>query len=262
MNIIKLTLLTLLFSLTSVYARDAKLELGIAVASLSYPDYLGSKSTQILSLPIPYLRYRSEYFRIDEDGLSSKLFGIKGLRLDISVNGSLPASSDNNDAREGMPDLDLTGEIGPKIIYNIYEHGVAQLEFELPIRAVLSTDLSTIKYRGITSTPQLKYSLKYSEIEFTLRSGLIFSNQDYNSYFYEVSDEYQTSTREIYKAEAGFGGFRNRVGVSYQKNEWWMGAFISHFNLSSAIYSESALIETETALYMGVSVAYIFYTEL
>ncbi len=42
----------------------------------------------------------------------------------MSISGSLPASSENSDAREGMPDLNLTGEVGPKLVYNIFEHGV------------------------------------------------------------------------------------------------------------------------------------------
>ena len=175
------TFLTTLFLCSSAYARDAKLELGLGVASISYPDYLGSASRQLLTIPVPHIRYRGEYIRIDEDGVSGKLFGINGLRLDISISGSLPASSENSTAREGMPDLDLTGEVGPKLVYNIFEQGVALLEFELPIRAVFSTDFSNVEYRGVTSLPQLKYSLKYNLIKWTVKTGLLFSNEKYKN---------------------------------------------------------------------------------
>jgi len=140
------------------------MELGIAVGSLYYPDYIGSKTNNILNVPLPYIRYHSKFLSIDEDGVNSKLFGIDGLRLDLSLNGSLPASSKSS-VRKDMPDLDLTGEIGPKLLYNIFSQGVTQLEFELPFRAVLSTDFTSINYVGLVSNPQLKYSLNYTHFE-------------------------------------------------------------------------------------------------
>jgi outer membrane scaffolding protein for murein synthesis (MipA/OmpV family) len=244
-----------------LFAREEyKLELGLAMGSLYYPSYMGSKSIQILTAPLPYIRYRGEVVTIDEDGLSSKLFGINGLRLDMSLNGSLPASSDSDGAREGMPNLDLTGEIGPKLVYNLYEKGVALLEFELPIRATLSTDFSSITYRGIVSNPQFKYSLNYSEFEWSLRVGAIFSDSVYNDYYYGVVQKYVTSQRAEYKTQSGFSGLRHRVGMSYKKNRWWAGAFVSYSDISGATFRDSPLVETTDALYMGVSVAYIFYT--
>ena len=257
----KLALTLLLLTFTSVFAKEPEIELGVGVFTLSYPDYLGSKSTQLLTAPFPHVRYRGEFLTIDEDGINGKLFGIDGLRLDLSLSGSLPANSEDSKAREGMPDLDFTGEIGPNLVYNIYEHGVALLEFEFPVRAVLSTDLSSIKYRGIVSTPQLKYSLNYSEFEWTLRSGVMFANEKYHNYFYGVTEEYVIPTRALYKASSGYSGFRNRIGMSYQKGSWWGGAFVSHFSLSNAVFENSPLVETKSAIYMGASVAYIFYTQ-
>lgn len=255
---IKIALLILLLLSSALYAQKPKLELGIGIGSLYYPNYIGSKSTQVLTLPIPYIRYRGEYFRIDEDGLSGKLFGIDGLRLDLSVSGSLPAKSDDNGIRKGMPDLDFTGEVGVNIIYNIFEKGVAKVEFELPIRAVLSSNFSNLRYQGVVSNPQLKYSLNYTEFEWTFRTGLMFANQEYNSYYYEVKEEYETPSRATYNARGGYSGFRNRIGMTYQKNSWWYGAFISHFNINNTVFKDSPLVETSSALYMGASIAYIF----
>ena len=257
----KLALTLLLLTFTSLFAKEPKIELGVGVFTLSYPDYLGSKSTQLLTAPFPHVRYRGELLTIDEDGINGKLFGVDGLRLDLSVSGSLPANSEDSKAREGMPDLDFTGEIGPNLVYNIYEHGVALLEFEFPVRAVLSTNLSSIEYRGIVSTPQLKYSLNYSEFEWTLRTGVMFANEKYHNYFYGVTEEYVTPTRTQYKASGGYSGFRNRIGMSYQKGSWWGGAFVSHFSLNNAVFQDSPLVETQSAIYMGASVAYIFYTQ-
>ncbi len=254
----KLFLLLLLG--TTLFGDKPKFELGLGVASLYYPNYIGSTTTQVVTLPLPYVRYRGDYIRIDKDGLSGKLFGVKDLRLELSVNGSLPASSEENGVRVGMPDLDLTGEIGPKLVYNIFEQGVSLLEFELPVRAVLSTDFKSINYVGVVTSPQLKYSLNYEHIEWTFKTSVSFANQDYHNHFYGVKSQYSTPTRETYNAQNGFSGFRNKVGVTYQKESWWMGAFVSHFDISEAVFKESPLVQTHDAFYMGFGVAYIFYT--
>jgi len=257
----KIILSLFLLTYASLLAKDYKLELGLGVGSLYYPNYIGSKITQILTLPLPYIRYRGDYFRIDEDGLSGKLFGINGLRLDLSISGSLPANSKQNGVRESMPDLDLTGEVGFQLIYRIFQKGASKLEFEFPLRAVLSTDLTNLKYQGVVSNPQLKYSLDYSHFSWTFRSGIMITDENYNNYYYEVGDKYATASRPAYNAKGGFSGIRNRVGMTYKKNAWWYGAFISHFNINNAVFKNSPLVQTHDALYCGASVAYIFYTQ-
>jgi len=255
----KVVLFTLLlFSFSQ--AKEPKLELGIGAGTLYYPNYIGSKTMKTIIAPLPYLRYRGDYIKIDEDGLTGNLFGIHGLRIDLSMSASLPADSKKDDAREGMPDLDLTGEVGFQLVYKFFEDGPYVLEFELPFRAVISTDFSSLKYRGILSNPQLKYSMNYSEFEWTLRFGLLFGDEEYNNYYYGVTEEYVTVDRDYYKADAGFGGFRSRIGMTYKKGNWWIGSFISYYNISDAVFEKSPLIETNTNIYTGASLAYIFYT--
>lgn len=255
----QLLILFLLF--LSLYAKEPTVELGIGMGTLYYPNYIGSKNYQTLTLPFPHIRYRGECFRIDEDGLSGKLFGINGLRLDLSISGSLPADSKNDNARDGMPDLDLTGEVGFQLVYELYKNEPMILEFELPLRAVLSTDFTNLVYRGVISNPQLKLSLNYSEFEWTFRSGIMIADKDYNSYYYGISNEYVTQNRKLYHAKGGFSGFRNRVGLTYQKDSWWGGAFFSHYSIENAVFKNSPLVETTQTSYVGVSIAYIFYTK-
>ena len=207
------------------------------------------------------MRYSGKFFKIDEDGLSGKLFGIQDLKLDLSVSGSLPANSDSVGVRQGMPDLDLTGEIGFKFVYKLFEQGVSKLELELPMRAVLSTDFSNLKYQGLVTNPQLRYSLKYKHLKWTLKTALYFANKEYHSYYYEVKEKYATSSRPAYQTKSGFSGYRARVGMTYKKGSWWFGAFASYFDISNAVYRDSPLVETDKALYSGISLAYIFYTK-
>lgn len=256
----KKSLLILPLLLLTLSAKESRVELGLGLASLYYPDYIGSKSSEFFLSPLPYVRYRGEYLTLDEDGITGKLFGINGLRLEMSMNGSLPASSERDGPREGMPDLELTGEIGAVLIYTLFSKGVALLEFELPLRWVLSTEFSKISYRGLVSNPQLKYSLNYRDFSWTLRLGGLYADKIYHNYFYGVKEIYSTTTREAYDAKCGFGGIRARVGVSYKKERWWGGAFVSYYDIKGATYASSPLVESNKALYMGASLAYIFYT--
>ena len=247
--------------LLSLFAKEPKLELGAGVASLFYPHYIGSKSTNFLTLPFPHIRYRGDYLTIDEDGIKEKIFGVDGLRLDLSMSGSLPASSEKGGVKEGMPDLDLTGEIGLQLIYNFFKKDIFKLELELPLRTVLATDYTSIEYVGLVSNPQLKYSLYYTNFEWTLRTSLLFNDANYNNYYYGVKKIYETPQRSYYDSKGGFSGFKTRVGMTYQKDNWWVGAFFSYYNISNAVFSDSPLVETDSAFYTGASVAYIFYTE-
>lgn len=253
-------LLVLLIFFTFSHAKESLFELGIGVGSLVYPNYMGSKSTQSYTLPYPYMRYKSDYFNIDKDGISGKIFDIKDLKLDLSLGGSLPASSENSKVREGMPDLHFIFEIGPKIIYTIFSHGKASLFFELPIRAAFSTDLHSIAAQGLISTPEFKYELNYGIMEFTIRSGVMYADAQYHSYFYEVAKEYETPTRRTYSALGGYSALKNRLGITFRKDNWWGGGYISHYQLDGAIYEDSPLVETKSATYFGATLAYIFYS--
>lgn len=254
-------LFTLLLVCLSLHAQEKTLELGIGIGTLYYPNYIGSKSYSTLTLPFPHIRYRGECFRIDEDGLSGKLLGINGLRLDLSISGSLPADSTDDNARADMPGLDLTGEIGFELIYQLFKDNPVLLELELPLRTVLSTDFTNLIYRGVISNPQLKLSLNYTHFEWTFRSGFTLANREYNSYYYSVQEQYVTPTRPYYEAEGGFGGLRNRIGMTYQKGSWWGGGFISHYSTENSVFSDSPLVETQESIYIGASIAYIFYMQ-
>ena len=250
----------LLLLISSLHAQEKRLELGLGIGALRYPSYIGSKSYHSFIAPLPYIRYRGKRFRLDENGLNGKLLGVEGLRIDLSVSGALPAESESDDARAGMPDLDLTGEVGFQLIYRLYHEKEHTLEIEFPIRSVLSTNFNNLKYRGIVSNPQLKYMYKDTHFKMTLRVGAIFGDADYFNYYYGVSEEYVTPTRGFYDAKSGFGGIRSRIGMRYKVGSWWFGGFCSYFDIQDATFSDTPLVETKHAIYSGISAAYIFYT--
>ena len=251
--------LLLIFIFINLHAQERKLEIGSGLGVISYPDYVGSKSYQSLAIPFPYVQYIGKVFRLDKDGINGKLLGLNGLKLNLSINGSLPANSSNGGIREGMPNLDLTGEIGLKLVYNLFEQGVSKLEFELPLRSVYSTDFSEVTYRGIVSNPLLKYSLNYRFFNIALRAGPAYGDANYHAYYYSVDEQYARVNRSEYKAKSGLSGYKTKVRIVYQKNSLRLGLHFSHHNIEHAVFSNSPLVETNHATYLGLSCAYIFY---
>ena len=253
-------LLLALFSL-HLYAKDSKLELGAGIALLDYSDYIGSNSTRTTILPFPYLEYTSDYLSIDKEGLKKHLFYLKDMELNLSIAGSLPANSEDNTARVGMPNLDFTFEVGAKLSYLLYSKNEIKLYFDTALRAAFSTDIKTIAYQGLVLTPEFRCKLEYNKFEITFRSGVIGANEKYHDYFYAVDKKYETPSRTAYNAKGGYSGFRNKAGIIYRDGSMWYGAFLSHYNLAGAVYEDSPLIETSSAIFTTVSVAYIFYTD-
>lgn len=234
-----------------------EIELGMGTGSIYFPAYIGSKTTQSYTVPFPYIVYRSDYLTVDKDGVTGKLFDIDGLGFDVSMGGTLPAG--NTKLREGMPPLDLTFEVGPKIVYRIFEKGVSSLCFELPVRGVFSTDFHKISAQGYVVAPQLKYELKYEHLDIALRTAWLYGDAEYHRYFYEVLPKYATEDRDQYTAKGGYNSIKVKVTGTYKKGSWWTGAFVSYHDISSAVFADSPLVETTHALYMGLSVAYIFW---
>lgn len=250
--------LSIIFSLS--YAQESTLKLGLGIGSLYYPDYIGSKSFNLLTLPFPYIIYKGKYFHLDKEGLHKQLLGLKNLELDLSLSGSLPANSEKNDLRADMPDLLTTFEIGPKLKYRFYNTEQFELSFVLPFRAVFSTDITQTNAEGYIISPTLRADMYYKNIHLKYKTLLIYADTEYNNYFYEVSKKYITTQRKEYYSKSGYGGFNNRLSLSYEDGNLWYGAFISYYDLDSAVFVDSPLIETRRSFFTAVSMAYFFYS--
>jgi hypothetical protein len=63
------------------------------------------------------------------------------VQINISINASAPARGDGGNAREAMPDLDPTIEIGPSLNILLAElTDKSGLKLRLPARSVIATD--------------------------------------------------------------------------------------------------------------------------
>lgn len=239
-------------------------ELGIGISALSFSDYVGADERNTLLLPFPYVTYHSALLDIDRDSIRSQIFDSDKLRLELSLSGSLPADSDDNDARTGMPDLDPILEVGPSLQYEVYRHDSnnGRVLLELPVRKALASDFRQIEDVGWISNPNIKYSRREYNTEGTwsleATLGPLFGDENYHEYFYGVAARHANAERPAYEADAGYGGWRFSVGFSRRIDDIWYGGFVRYIDLSGATFADSPLVEQEHSLIGGLGIAWIF----
>jgi len=251
----KKTFLPLLIISTCMHGSE--LDLGLGFGLLSYPNYLASDQQNGLIFPYPYVQYSSDTLQIDKDGLEQKLFSIDELTLKLSISGSLPVSSSG--IREGMPELDPAGEIGPSLLYTVYKDASTSLQMELPIRAVFSTNFKGVDYRGYIY--EVKTLLEYKNDNnylFEFHSGAVFGDKHYHDYLYGVAPEYQTTTRNTYQAHSGYAGYKTSIGISKKFQKFWVGTFGRHYNFTHSSFNNSPLKVKNSSIYGGLAIAYLF----
>ncbi|CAA6801172.1 MAG: Outer membrane protein [uncultured Sulfurovum sp.] len=247
----------LLFS--TLHSSESKYELGLGMGVVTYPSYIGSKSSNEFISPLPYIRYESGKTKLGRGGLQYKFFDSKDLTLDLSLGGSLPVDSENAKSREGMNDLDFALEVGPRLNYRFYKDEHHKVSFKLPLRAVISTDIKEYESQGFLVAPNLNYRYKQDKFQFKLKTGPIWADKTYHNYFYGVTPNYATAQRQAYDAEAGYNGYRNTISFKYKQDRWNYGAFASHFNIDGTSFEDSPLVETKSALFLGTFISYTFY---
>ena len=246
----------LLFLSSFLTLNAAQLDLGLGAGTMFYPDYLGSKNNNVLLIPYPYISYKSETFNLDREGLKRNFLNYGDFSLELSAAGSLPVESSG--ARIGMSDLDPALEIGPALIYKVYEDKGLSFKLDMPLRAVLSTDFKGVDYRGYIYELRSELEYDYQGYFLQLHTGLMFSDKNHHNYLYGVNSNEATLTRPSYQAKGGYTAYKTSLGISKTFDQIWTGAFVRHYSLNNSSIQDSPLKERNSALYGGVFVAYIF----
>ena len=185
------------------------LTLGVGIAAINYPHYPGSAQTATFVSPLPYLEYDGDWLSVDRDGIQAHLFEDDRITLDLSVSGSLPVNNDDDQLREGMPDLELILEVGPELEIRLSEFGAHSFELHVPFRAALEIDPSRgIEPVGWVFDPRLNYLWAQSGWEFEIDLGLYAADQTYNQLLYGIRPQDALDDRPIYRANGGLVGYR------------------------------------------------------
>ncbi len=235
-------------------------EFGLGAGVLAGNDYRGSSNTSAYVGPVPYFVYRGENLRFDQDGLRGTFLEQDNLRLNLSLSGSLPADSDENSQRQGMPDLKPTLEIGPQLEITLKQKDFSRLRLMLPIRGVIATNLKETETAGWVFFPHLNLDTPqtYQRWEAGLKIGPVFATDKYHQYFYGVDQQYATINRPAYEAEGGYSGTTVQLSVARRRPGWWLGAFIRYDYLGGAVFADSPLIEQKHALLTGIALTWNF----
>ena len=239
-------------------------EAGAGVSMIRFPHYRGSDESKFYVLPIPYFVYRGDFLKVDRQKIRGLFFTRDWAELDMSISGSVPVKSSENDARRGMDDLDPTLEFGPT--FNVHLHKSkdqnVELDLRLPLRTVFATDLTYAKQTGWVFEPRLNLDLKNTLLgtgwNVGLAAGPLFATRKNLRYFYGVDGAFATPQRAAYDAKGGYAGAQFLAAVSKRFPKYWIGGFASITNLNGASYEDSPLVKTKNSFAVGVAISWIF----
>jgi len=250
-------------SITAQAELKPEWELGAGVAAIDFPLYRGATDRRTYVLPTPYVQYRGKFLQVDRERVRGLLFRRERVELDISVNGSVPVSSEDSSARRGMPDLDPTLELGPELQLHLYydERRHTNLDLRLPLRPVFAVNFGRFDHVGWLAHPQLNLDLNNvlrSGWNLGLQAGWLYGDRAYHAYFYDVASPYATATRPAYSAPGGASGRQFIAAVSRRQGDVWMGAFFKREDLRGAVFAGSPLVQKQEDYSAGFAIAWVF----
>jgi hypothetical protein len=245
-----------------------KIEAGLALGYFHLPDYPGADEAQTRFLPLPYFIYRGDFIRADRGGgLRGRFLNEERLEFDISFGAAFPVSAGSNGAREGMPELDWIGEVGPRLTFNIARTPIVRLDIALPVRAVFSVRDFEFKDRGFIFEPQLRFrhrALFMKSTSFLAQAGFTSASEELMDYFYEVPQIYQNPTRPTYDAKAGLLSTNASLSIvkAYFRQNVFIFVGVGTQSYTSARNRESPLIKDNTTESYFIGIAWGVYRSL
>lgn len=238
-------------------------EVGAGFTVLDFPDYRGSDERTTYVLPIPYGIYRGKLLKADRDRIRGLFLETDRVNMQLSIRGSVPVDSSSNSARQGMPDLDPTLEIGPSLEVTLYHNAASDIrvDLRLPARTVIATDLRHSHNVGWVFQPQINVDFKNTPLgedwNLGFALGPLFGDKRYHNYYYGVSPEFATSQRPAFRAESGYAGAQAIGSVSRRFQRGWFGGFARWDSVSGAVFESSPLIRQENNFTAGFAITWV-----
>ena len=260
-NILVAVAANMLMAYPAIAEQVPQWELGAGLAYIDLPQYRGSNQRQVYFLPVPYAVYNGDFLKVDHERTRGLFLEAGAAELDVSVNGSVPVR--DNQARQGMPNLDPAFEIGPAL--NIFLHkresGNVQLELRLPLRFAVATDFSYLHDIGLMFQPQLNLDvhdvLGQSGWDLGMAAGAIYSDRRYNQYFYSVAPGFARPDRPAYTAGGGYSGSQLTVSLAKRFPGYWFGGFVKWDMLRGAVFEQSPLVKQSDSATVGFAISWI-----
>lgn len=232
-------------------------ELGLGAGVLRLPHYRGADQSHTWVLPVPYVAYRGRVFKADRDGARALLVDTPRLSIDLSASASAPTRSRDNRAREGMPDLAPTVELGPNLNWTLGRGRDWKLDLRLPVRAALTVE-SHPRLAGWASAPNLNLDLRSGRWNLGLLAGPVLGSRALHGYYYGVAPGLATATRPAYQAPGGYAGLSAIAAASRRDGDRWLGAFVKYDQLDGARFAHSPLLRQRQQWSVGLAVSWVF----
>ncbi|MBE0457529.1 MipA/OmpV family protein [Pseudoalteromonas sp. KG3] len=261
-----LVLLLCLFS--SMSSAASKLEIGGGVFIADIPHYLGSDQSEQYIMPVPYIRYQSDDLDVDRNSFTGYLWHNESLHLDISAGVSLAVDSEENQAREGMDDLDWVFELGPSLNYYFIGAPKTAKQFSIGLftRKAMATDFSSVTNAGWRYGPSIYFesplivSSGY-EVTTSVRANANFADHRYLDYYYGISALDSRNERSQFNTQSGYSGADLSIGLNFDSKKYWLGGFIKYHHLAQSKQQRSPLVKQDSNISFGFGVAWKFYTQ-
>ncbi len=235
-------------------------EAGVFVAGASQPAYPGADERTQRALPLPYLIWRGPVLRADQGAVALRALRTPRFELNVGFGGSLGSSSDDVDARRGMPDLGTLVEAGPRLVWNLAEPGPggqAPWRFDLPLRAVLDAS-DGLRHRGWALAPELVHERRLPGAwNAGLRFGPLIGDRRLADTFYGVDARHATPARQAHDARAGLVAWR--LGLSLSRplgDDLRLFVFTRLESVAGAANRDSALVRRDHGVAAGIGLAW------
>jgi MipA family protein len=223
-------------------------DFGMGVGAVLFDDYRGGASMHGYPVPVPYFIYRGTFLRADRDGVHGRFLDLLHLEFDISADATPPVFSRHSAPRQGMPNLASTIELGPSLIWHVWRSDDSGIRIDLhsPVRNAITID-SPPRSIGWIYAPTLNVDYlgkgRAAGWNFGVLSGPLYSQRQYNSYYYAVAPQYATSTRPEYQPPGGYSGTQLLISTSKRYRDYWFGAYLRHDWLQGAVFDPSPLVQ-------------------
>jgi outer membrane scaffolding protein for murein synthesis (MipA/OmpV family) len=221
-------------------------EYGLGFGAVVLTDYPGASSSHAYPVPFGYFLYNGKILKSDNDGVRGLLFDRRWVEFSLSANLTAPVR--NNAARNGMPELRSTVELGPSVNVHLFrsEEDRVKLDLKLPLRSAL-TVAAPPRAIGWVFEPSLDLDLQgiphLPGWHVGVLAGPMFADAKYHDYFYSVAPQYALASRPEYAAPGGYSGTEIVGAISRHFPRFRFAAYVHYDTLSGASFEDSPLVE-------------------
>ncbi len=235
-------------------------ELGAFGMTVSQQAYPGAGQQLQRNLLLPYVVYRGDLLRVGRGGVELRKMLAPNVEVDLGFAAAFGGSSDEIEARRGMPDLGTLLEAGPRIRWTLHEGADhSQLRAVLAWRSVLDAN-DQLRDKGTVLEPQLIYTQDApGPWQYSVSGALLFGDERLADTLYGVAPRYATATRSSYTARAGLIATRLAFYLSRRLTpdlRISTGARID--SVAGAANQDSPLVQKTAGATVGVWLTYTF----